>query len=168
MRISRSLAFNIAAMIFIVDQLVKFWIVQVLRLYSYVDGVVLLPFLKLTWGENRGVSMGMLTADGNIGRWMLVGLTALIATGVGIWIMRSMAALERLALGLVLGGALGNILDRIRFGYVVDFVHVHGQSWNFYVFNVADAAITIGVLLLLVRALVQGDEPSAPAQGGTD
>ena len=59
-----------------------------------------------------------------------------------------------LALGLVLGGALGNIVDRVRFGYVVDFVHLHAGPWSFYVFNIADAAITIGVVILLVRALI--------------
>ena len=158
MRISRSFAYNVAAVIFIVDQLVKYWIVQVLRLYAWVDGLEITSFFKLTWVENRGVSMGMLTADGNIGRWMLVGLTGLIAAGVGIWILKSRDGVERLALGLVLGGALGNILDRIRFGYVVDFVHLHWHEHNFYVINVADAAITMGVLLLLVRALTQGEE----------
>ena len=158
MRISRSFAFNIAAVIFIIDQLVKFYIVQILRLYAWVDGLEITSFFRLTWVENRGVSMGMLTADSNLGRWLLVGMTAAIATAVGVWILRSKDGLERLALGLVLGGALGNILDRIRFGYVVDFVHLHWHEHSFYVFNVADAAITIGVLLLLVRALIPGED----------
>lgn len=158
MQISRSFAYNVAAAIFIVDQLVKYWIVQVVQLYAWVDGLEITSFFKLTWVENRGVSMGMLTADSNLGRWLLVAMTALIATAVGIWIMRSKDPIERLALGLVLGGALGNILDRIRFGYVVDFVHLHWHDWNFYVFNVADAAISMGVILLLVRALVPGKE----------
>ncbi|MCG2839986.1 signal peptidase II [Sandaracinobacter sp. RS1-74] len=146
-------AYALAAIVFLLDQLVKYWIIHVVKLEQAVT-IPLLPFLSLTWVENRGVSMGMLTADTEVGRWMLVGLTAVIAIVVAFWIRRERAWPEALALGLVLGGAIGNIVDRVRFGYVVDFVHLHAGPWSFYVFNIADAAITIGVVILLVRALI--------------
>jgi signal peptidase II len=153
------LAYAIAALVFLIDQLVKHWIINVVELQDRVS-VNLLPVLSLTWVENRGVSMGMLTADTETGRWLLVGLTGLIAAVVALWIRRERQLPERIALGLVLGGALGNIVDRIRFGYVVDFIHLHAGPWSFYVFNVADAAITLGVIILLARALFSRPDPS--------
>lgn len=149
----KRLAFGLAAVVFLLDQLVKHWIVNVVRLEEQIT-IPVLPFFSLTWVENRGVSMGMLTADTEVGRWLLVGLTAVIATVVAVWIRRERLWPESVALGLILGGALGNIVDRVRFGYVVDFVHLHWGPWSFYVFNIADAAITIGVIILLFRALI--------------
>jgi signal peptidase II len=152
----RALGYSLALVVFALDQLVKYWIIDVVRLRErgFVD---VLPFFNLTWVENRGVSMGMLTADGDMGRWLLVALTAAISVGVAVWLWRERNRLDVLALGLVLGGAVGNIVDRVRFGYVVDFLHFFWGEWHFYVFNVADAAITVGVILLLLRALVRGD-----------
>lgn len=146
------LAYGLAAAVFLIDQMVKHWIINSVGLQQQ-GSIAVLPLLSLTWVENRGVSMGMLTADTEIGRWLLVGLTGVIATVVAVWIRRERKLPEMLALGLVLGGALGNIVDRIRFGYVVDFIHLHAGPWSFYVFNVADAAITAGVGILLFRAL---------------
>jgi signal peptidase II len=99
--------------------------------------------------------MGLLPAGSETARWLLVALTAAIAAFVTFWMWREPRRDDALALSLVLGGALGNILDRIRLGYVVDYadLHIAGVS-PFLVFNVGDAAITIGVLLLLVRALL--------------
>jgi signal peptidase II len=153
------IAYGLAALVFVVDQLVKYWIINVVELQARVS-VPVLPVFSLTWVENRGVSMGMLTADTEVGRWLLVGLTAIIATVVAVWIRRERQLPEVIALGLVLGGALGNIVDRIRFGYVVDFIHLHAGPWSFYVFNVADAAITLGVIILLARALFSRPDPS--------
>ena len=94
-------------------------------------------------------------AQNDTHRWLLVAATAAIAIAVAWWIGREDKAKDRLALGLVLGGALGNIVDRVRFGYVVDFLDLHfGAVRPFYVFNVADAAISIGVVILLLRALL--------------
>lgn len=147
------IGYGLAAIVFVVDQLVKYWIVEIVRLQEQ-GTVAVWPFLSLTWVENRGVSMGLLTADTEVGRWLLVGMTGLIALVVGVWIRRERALPEAVALGLVLGGALGNIVDRVRLGYVVDFVHLHVGDRSFYVFNVADAAITLGVAILIVRALI--------------
>ena len=149
----KRISYLIAALVFVVDQLVKHWILNGIRLPE-IESVEILPFLSLTYVQNRGVSMGMLTAGSDIERWSLVALTGLIAVVVAFWIRRERKWPESIALGLVLGGALGNIVDRIRFGYVVDFVHLHAGPWSFYVFNVADAAISVGVAILLVRALM--------------
>ena len=119
----------------------------------------LLPFFDFTWAENRGVSMGMLQADTDTGRWLLVAMTGALALGVLVWLWREKARGDVLGFALVLGGALGNIIDRVRFGYVVDFLDLHfGTFRPFFIFNVADAAITIGVLILLARALLIGDK----------
>jgi signal peptidase II len=148
----RILGYALALVILIADQLVKLWVIDGLRLYER-RSVPVLPFANLTWVENRGVSMGMLDLGAD-GRWILVALTAAIGTGVAVWLWRERSRVDALALGLVLGGAIGNIIDRVRFGYVVDFIHLFWRDWHFYVFNVADAAITIGVALLLLRAFV--------------
>ena len=144
-------------MIFVVDQLLK-WIVSGPLALETVRQMRLLPFFDLTWVENYGVSMGFLTAGSSLERWLLVGMTATIATVVLVWMWREKNRPDTIALGMVLGGALGNIVDRVRFGYVVDFLDLHVGEWHpFLVFNVADAAITIGVLLLVLRALLVRD-----------
>ena len=146
--------YMVALAVFVADQLSKWWIIAGLEL-QLKGSIPLLPVLSFTWVENRGVSMGLLQADGALERWLLTGVTAAIALGVGWWMRRESNRADLFALSLVLGGALGNIVDRVRFGYVVDFVHIHVGGWSFYVFNVADAAITIGVAILLLRALFE-------------
>jgi signal peptidase II len=161
-RTHRPLGFIAAALIFIADQLTKWIVTHPLALRER-GAIELLPFFDLKWVENYGVSMGFLTASSNMGRWLLVAMTAAIAIGVAVWLWRERSRMDTVALGLVLGGAIGNILDRIRFGHVVDFADLHFGDWHpFLVFNVADAAITIGVLLLVLRALFmrEGRAPS--------
>lgn len=149
----RRFGLGIAVAIFVVDQLFK-WVVTGPLALQTVGQITLLPIFNLTWVQNYGVSMGFLTADSTTARWALVALTGAIGIGVLVWMWRETARFDVLALGLVLGGAAGNILDRVRFGYVVDFLDLHfGGFRPFLVFNVADAAITIGVLILLGRAL---------------
>ena len=152
--------YAVAAAVFVVDQLVKYWVTAVLGLQA--RGIVpVVPGFDLTWVENPGVSMGLLRADGPAMRWLLVAATLAIAVGVAIWIAREANRIDGIALGLVLGGALGNIVDRMRFGYVVDFFDAFWRDTHFYVFNVADAAITIGVSLLLLRSVV-APRPAKP------
>ena len=153
MNTSRRLGLLIALAIFVVDQVVKWAITGPIAL-DEVGQITLLPIFNLTWVQNYGVSMGFLTAGSDTTRWALVGLTAAIGLGVAVWLWRETNRFDVIALGLVLGGAAGNILDRVRFGYVVDFLDLHfGDFRPFLVFNVADAAITIGVVILLLRAL---------------
>jgi signal peptidase II len=154
----RTLAFSIAALVFLFDQLTKYVVTYTLQLERR-GSMKLLEFFDLRWVENYGVSMGFLTASSDTGRWLLVLLTAAISVGVVVWIWREKRRDDALALALVLGGAVGNIVDRVRYGYVVDFADLHFGEWRpFLIFNVADAAITVGVLLLLVRALLTRDK----------
>jgi signal peptidase II len=149
----KRLGYGVAALVFGLDQLVKYWVLHILHLpeRGYID---VLPFFRLTYVGNVGVSMGLFRAGTDTGRWLLVAITAAIAVAVAVWISREKQRPDALALGLVLGGALGNIVDRVRFGHVVDFLHFFWGEHSFWVFNVADAGISCGVLLLLVRALM--------------
>lgn len=152
-----------AAVILVVDQISKYWIIDFIQLPRR-GQIELLPILNFTWVENRGVSLGMLTASSDTQRWLLVALTAAIALGVAWWIWRERRRWDIFALGLVLGGAIGNIADRVRFGYVADFIDLHiGDFRPFLVFNVADAAITIGVVILVLRAFLLRDTEESAA-----
>jgi signal peptidase II len=156
--LNRQFGFTIAAVVFALDQLTKWIVAGPLELQS-VRQIVLLPIFNLSWTENNGISLGYLNAETEVGRWMLVAFTGVIAIGVAIWLGREKQRGDQIALGMVLGGALGNILDRVRFGYVVDFADLHfGAFRPFLVFNVADAAISIGVVILLLRAFLIRDE----------
>jgi signal peptidase II len=160
--VSRTWALGAAAFIFLADQLSKWLVTGPLQLQA-VRQIYVLPIFNLTWTENRGISLGLLTASGDTGRWLLVAMTAAIAAGIAWWITHEHKRGDQLALGMVLGGALGNILDRVRFGYVVDFADLHfGDFRPFLVFNVADAAISIGVVILLLRAFLA--KPKAPEE----
>jgi len=151
----RKLGFAVALIVFALDQLAKWIVTGPLALNRLGDQLVLLPIFNLTYTENQGISLGLLNATNPVGRWMLVAVTAAIAVGVAVWIGREKHRLDQAALGMVLGGALGNILDRVRFGFVVDFADLHfGDFRPFLVFNVGDAAISIGVVILLLRAFL--------------
>lgn len=148
----------LALLIFAVDQAVKYYVSGPLALKTRMQ-IELVPIFNLTWAENRGVSMGFLTAETDTARWLLVTLTGLIAAVVLAWIWRERARGDIIALAMILGGALGNIVDRARLGYVIDYADLHfGDFRPFLIFNVADAAITLGVLLLLARVLIIGDK----------
>ena len=154
---NRALAYALALTIFAADQLTKWIVAGPLELQAKAQ-IVLLPLFNLTWVENNGISLGLLNATTPTGRWLLVALTAAIAIGVAVWITREEKRGDQLALALVLGGAMGNIVDRVRHGYVVDFADLHfGAFRPFLVFNVADAAISIGVAILLLRAFLLRD-----------
>ncbi len=156
LRRNRSTGFVIAFLVFVFDQATKWVVTYPLSLEGQPDQkITLTSFFDLRWVENRGVSLGLLSAETPTGRWLLVALTIAIALFVAIWLWRERRRDDSFALALILGGALGNIVDRARYGYVVDFADLHFGEWRpFLVFNVGDAAITIGVLLLLVRALL--------------
>ncbi|GAA0478524.1 signal peptidase II [Parasphingorhabdus litoris] len=149
----------VAFLIFIIDQFTKYMVMFPLDLKAK-GQIELLPFFNLTWAENYGVSMGFLTASTDFQRWALVALTGLIAVAVLIWMWREKAKWDIIALSFVLGGAMGNILDRARLGYVADFADLHiGGFRPFLIFNVADACISIGVVILLARALLIREKP---------
>jgi len=156
---ARQLGFAIAAIVFALDQLAKWAVTGPLGINQLGDQLVLLPIFNFTYTENNGISLGLLNATTAVGRWMLVALTSAIAIAVAVWIGREKDRIDQAALGMVLGGALGNILDRVRHGYVVDFADLHfGNFRPFLVFNVGDAAISIAVVILLLRAFLSRKE----------
>ncbi|WP_184000273.1 signal peptidase II [Sphingomonas kyeonggiensis] len=182
MNVTRGIGFAVAALVFVIDQVTKLLVVRALGVdLAFVQTLIhqklgldglnhvheVLPIFDLRFVANIGVSLGLFAANSDATRWMLVLLTSAIAIGVFVWMFRERKLPEICALGMVLGGALGNILDRARLGFVVDFADLHFGTWRpFLVFNVADAAITIGVLILLIRALLvrdkaDGDSPAA-------
>lgn len=155
----RSYGFAIAGLVFLFDQLTKWLVTGPLGIDRIGDQLVLLPIFNLTYTENYGISLGLFHADEALGQWILIAVTGAIAAGVGYWIGREKARLDQAALGMVLGGAVGNILDRVRFGHVVDFADLHfGEFRPFLIFNVADAAISIAVVILLLRAFLTGKD----------
>jgi signal peptidase II len=155
---ARAFGFSVAAVVFMLDQLTK-WIVIVPLDLKQVGQIYVLPIFNLSWTENYGISLGLLQASSSGAQWALIAMTSLIAAAVAWWIGREEQRGDQIALGMVLGGALGNILDRLRFGYVVDFADLHfGDFRPFLVFNVADAAISIGVVILIIRAFLPGKE----------
>ncbi|MHA7820524.1 MAG: signal peptidase II [Erythrobacter sp.] len=150
---NRLIGLVFAALIAVIDQIVKWYVIERVNLRT-VQNVELLPFFDLTYVENRGISLGMLQATNMEMRWLLVALTALIAMVVLVWMMREKLMGEILGLAMILGGAIGNIQDRYTLGYVIDYADFHiGTFRPFLVFNIADSAITIGVVIILARSL---------------
>jgi signal peptidase II len=159
-----SLGFAVAALVFFLEQITKWIVLGPLDLRN-VGLIELMPFFDLRYTENHGISLGLFQATSGTMRWVLVALTSAIAVGVGWWITREEKPGDQIALGMVLGGALGNILDRVRHGYVVDFADLHfGEFRPFFIFNVADAAISIGVAILLLRAFLVKERPKENAE----
>ena len=153
------LGFAVALLVFILDQLAKWAVTGPLGLNQIGDQLTIFPIFNFTFTQNEGISLGLLNATNPVGRWMLVALTSAIAIGVAVWIGREKNRIDQVALGMVLGGAFGNICDRVRFGYVVDFADLHFGEWRpFLIFNVGDAAISIAVVILLLRAFLTRKE----------
>jgi len=159
---NRGIGLALAAAIYTTDQWIKALVTGPWGLVAERDSIFVLPFFNLTRTHNYGVSLGMFKATSVETRWALVGVTALIALTVFVWLLRERKLFDIAGLALILGGALGNIGDRIDYGYVLDYADFHiGNFRPFLVFNVADAAITIGVLIVLARALFMREKPPA-------
>jgi len=141
-----------AALVLAADQASKYWVLNVLDLQS-LGTVALLPVLNLTMVWNRGVTFGLLNSLGPYGAPALGVGALLVVAALGTWLTRAERPLVAGAIGAIAGGAVGNVIDRLRFGAVVDFIHAHAFGWSWYVFNVADAAIVCGVAALLFDGL---------------
>ncbi len=149
-----------ALVVLIADRSSKLWFLDLWREHGTLTLAPVLDF-RLVW--NPGISLGLLQEGGHA----ITVVTALITLAVGFWLWRVRDTGESLALGLVLGGALGNLWDRLQYGAVIDFVHFHVAGWSFYVFNLADSALTLGaagmILLSLRRPSPRGrDADGAP------
>ena len=145
-------AYGFAILIIVVDQLTKAWVMSSLDLREVGQVAVWPPIFNFTWVENRGVSFGLF-GDGSA-RWMLSAFSVVVAGVLGWWALKADRRLLVSAIGLIMGGAIGNVIDRIRFGFVVDFLDFSGTGVFPWVFNVADSAITIGVILLVLDSVL--------------
>ncbi len=145
----------LAALVVALDQASKAWIERHFALY---ESVPLLPVLDITRLHNPGAAFSFLAGAGGWQRWFFTGLALVVSAGIVVWLRgvhaRAQAWLA-CGLALILGGALGNVVDRMRHGYVIDFVHAHWNDAFFPAFNVADSAITIGAICLIVDALIE-------------
>ncbi|WP_374573600.1 signal peptidase II [Phenylobacterium sp.] len=152
-------AYAIAVGVIALDQAVKFWILYGFNLPARLTTPVIGPFsLTMVW--NKGVSFGLFRADQDLGRWLLSLFSLVVAAALAWWARRTERGLMSLALGLIIGGAVGNAIDRIRFGAVVDFLDFSRLMFP-WVFNVADSAISVGVALLLVDSLMSERKPTS-------
>ena len=142
------------------DQVSKLWVVSNFRLY---ESIQLLPSLNLTYVHNTGAAFSFLSTAGGWQRWFFVGIALLATTVLTIWLARLKPTERWMAatLSLILGGAIGNLYDRIAYAYVIDFIDVYYETWHWPVFNVADSAISIGVVMMLVDIVWSNDSKVA-------
>jgi signal peptidase II len=145
----------LSAFVIVADQLSKSYIVDHFGEFEFVK---ILPVLDITRMHNVGAAFSFLASASGWQRWLFIGLAAVVSLAILVWLLRMRGRHSLLAggLALVLGGAVGNVIDRIRLGYVIDFIHFHWDRAYFPAFNVADSAITVGAACLLLDALFEG------------
>lgn len=158
----------VAVFILLSDQLSKYWIVQKFWPAHGCDPLnelqlarcqfEVLPFLDLTMAWNKGISYGLLAQNSDLGRWLLILFSVVAALGFFVWLGRAKGNLLALSIGLIIGGAIGNGLDRVVYGAVADFVSLHGFGFYWYIFNVADIAIVAGAAGLLYDLVIISSE----------
>ena len=142
------LGLALAALAFGFDQTIKWYLLTIIHMEERRE-IMIAPFFSLVMAWNRGVSYGLMTTHT---QWLLVGISILISCVLWVWLCRTLRPLTAAALGLVVGGALSNALDRLTHGAVADFFLLHWQEWNWYIFNPADMAIVAGVAFLLYES----------------
>ena len=161
---TRGLGLALLALTVVLDQLSKSWIVAYFDAASSaapalpVPQRVVAPFFNLALTWNRGMSFGLFNRDSPWNAALFSALAVVIVTALLIWLWRTESALVAAGIGLVAGGAVGNVIDRLRLGAVTDFLDFHWGDWHFATFNLADSAITVGVGLLLLDALLNRRE----------
>ncbi len=153
-------AYAIALAVLVLDQISKVWILSILRLPEQTPMEVLWPLqIQRIW--NRGVSFGLLQAEHGLARWGLVAFSVVVAVLLAGWARNQGRLMAGVGLGLIIGGAVGNAIDRARFGAVVDFIDVQRLGFFPWIFNIADAGIAVGVIVLLLDSL----RKDRPAEG---
>ena len=164
MTVSLRFGLLIAALIFGLDQALKWIMIDIVSL-ERLRMIDLIPIFRLTWAENCGISLSLFSGCSPMQRWLLVALTGVLSAIIALWMTRERERIDMIALAMILGGALGNIADRIHHGYVVDFADLHfGDFRPFMIFNLADVSITSGVVLLVARALFLREKESETSQ----
>ncbi len=135
----------------VLDQVSKWAVDSSMQLYQSIH---LVPYFNLTYVRNTGAAFSFLSEAGGWQRWFFAGLAIFISIVIAVWLARlkQHETLLAVALSLVLGGAIGNLIDRLAYGYVIDFLDVYYQNWHWPAFNIADSAITLGVVLMLLES----------------
>jgi signal peptidase II len=154
----------IALAVIVIDQAVKAGVLAHFA-GSDVGASALTPFLNLTLERNRGISFSMFARDSASGQAVLLAFTLAATALLAWWLARARSALPAVGLGMIIGGALGNAIDRIAHGAVIDYLDLHLSGWHFFVFNVADAAINVGVALLILDLFVVPRAPKSRSEG---
>jgi signal peptidase II len=151
----------LSGFVILLDQLTKQWIDATMQLYQSIE---VIPFFQLTYLRNQGAAFSFLSDAGGWQRWFFVALSSGASIAIGVWLARlhEDRRWEAIALALILGGAVGNLIDRLFLGYVIDFLDVFYGGWHWPPFNLADSAITIGVVMLLVDSFRQRQTVSLP------
>jgi signal peptidase II len=157
---ARRLGVAVVLVVFLADQALKLWLLFGLRLAESGPFAVT-PFMNIVLAWNRGISYGLFQQGTDIGRWALVVISFVAAVWLWRWMWREQRPLSVVSLALLVGGALGNGLDRAVYGAVVDFVHLHYGNFSWYIFNIADAAIVVGVVGLLYESFRPDAEKTA-------
>ena len=161
----RWLGLVLAGAALVIDQAFKTWMIHGYRIAE--RGLVeITPFFNLVMVWNYGISYGLFQQDSDLGRFILVGIKAVITIGLLIWLWRTPRLWVAAALGLVIGGAIGNAIDRVIYGAVADFFHFHAYGFSWYVFNLADVAVVAGVGLLLYDSFVNDRGHKGAANAG--
>jgi signal peptidase II len=137
----------VAVGILVADQISKVFFLDLMQ--QNPGGIIVTPFFNLVMVWNTGVSFGLFSEDSASRSWTLIAVSFAVMIWLGWWLWRAHSALVAVALGMIIGGAIGNVIDRYRFGAVFDFLDFHAFGWHWPAFNVADSGIVIGVLLLL-------------------
>jgi signal peptidase II len=165
MKLSRALlpGLGIAALVAVLDQLSKWWVVEVVM--NPPRTIEVTPFFNLVMGWNRGVSFGLFNTDSPVTAWLLPAVAVVIVVVLTAWLIRVDRLVLGAALGFIIGGAVGNIVDRLRFGAVADFLDFHAIGVHWPAFNLADAMITVGAAVLIFDSLFVRAEPSKKEQG---
>lgn len=156
----------LTAVIVVLDQLTKRWIIDNLQLFERID---VASFLDITHLRNEGAAFSLLAGASGWQRWFFIGVAAVVSIAILVWLRRLPARGQLMlasGLCLVLGGALGNVIDRILYGNVVDFIYFNYERWYFPAFNVADMAITLGAGLLILDSLLEFRRERAGRRGG--
>lgn len=161
-RALRRFGLIVAPIATVIDQASKAWAFDALW-PPYSEGITILPVLNLRLGFNTGVTFGMFAESAAGAVWLLVGIKLAVVAWLLLWLRRAATRIEATAIGLIIGGAIGNILDRLRIGAVTDFIDAHYGGWHWPTFNMADVAIVCGVALLVLTSF-RTPEPQAQPQ----
>ena len=147
----------LSGLMIVLDQVSKWWMVSWLSLY---ETVAVVPYFNLTMAHNYGAAFSFLADAGGWQKWFFIVLATVVSLVLIVWIakLKPTAKLEAVSLSLILGGAIGNVIDRIYYGYVIDFLDVYYGSFHWPAFNIADSAICIGAVLLIIDTVINNDD----------